>query len=85
MTNNICVVQKDFYVERTLFGRLFDTQVGHQLAATMLTKQSRHSVGDLFTTCQNARLNNELLKSITSQYSLGVFTFGTKIIRNNHV
>ena len=74
LTNDICVAQKDFEVDGTLFSRSFKTQVDHELAVKMLTNRQDSSVVNLFSNYQNTELNDDLLKSITNQYSLDVST-----------
>ena len=74
ITTNICVAQKNFYVKGTLFGRPFDTQVDHELAVKMLTNRQDSNVVNLFSNYQKEELNDELLKSITNQYSVDVST-----------
>jgi len=74
LTNNICIAQKDFDVEGTLFGQPIKTKVDHKLAVNMLTNRQDSSVVNLFSSFQNAELDDELLGSITNQYSLDVST-----------
>ena len=74
LTNNICIAQKIFDVEGSLFGQPIKAQVDHKLAVKMLTDRQDSSVVNLFSNYQNAELNDELLKNITNQYSLDVST-----------
>jgi hypothetical protein len=74
IAGHICVAQKDFYVEGTLFGRPFHTQVDHKLATTMLTNRQDSSVIELLANYKNAELDDKLLEDITKKYSLDVAT-----------